>query len=360
MVIVDGFCGGGLYRKEDGSPHHGSPLIIVEALKQSLIEIIEQRTRHNIKAPFGIKCDLYFVDKDPSAIEVLKEVLIPELSHDTGLPLEICTHYINAGFQDIYKDITNKINKNTKSIFILDPFGYSEVPLPIIKDIMHGGGKREVIWTFMIEALLTYGTEESTGLINAGYDGILSLFKKDEKPTGFSLQTEIFKTIHKNVGVPFFTPFAIKQKKGWDYWLIHMAWHHRASEVMKEVEHRHADQREHYGGSGLHMMAAEGDSPYLFTTDDEARGRNTLEEQLPQLLSTKPFEGGISFDSFMKTTYNETPLRAQIIKETIIEHPDIDILTPNNRPRSSVHTIVAQDTIMLKRQKRFILEFPQE
>jgi three-Cys-motif partner protein len=354
LSIIDGFCGGGLYSINRNTPHYGTPVIILETLRNTIADILANRAANNITRELSFECDVYFVDKDINAIECLKKVVAPYLVLDSGLPLKINSQFINAEFGAVYKTILSEVGKS-KAIFILDPCGYSETPLPVIREIMHGAGyKREVIWTFMIDSMKAYATDNSKALINAGYNGILNLFSGNDEPTGFCVQKEIFNTVKNNIGVPFFTPFAIKQKIGWNYWLIHLAWHHRASEVMKEVEHRHADEREHYGGSALNMMAAAGDSAYLFGNDDVKRGREELFESLPQLLARPEFNDGISFNDFMHKTYNETPLVSDVIKHTLVNHDDIEIHTPVGGNRSSAKRIKTGDIIKLKKQTRFI------
>jgi three-Cys-motif partner protein len=354
LIIVDGFCGGGLYRTDKGTPHLGSPIIALNMIRETVAEIVGQRLQNNILHEFSVECELYFIDKDKQAIETLQKVAAFHLILDGSLPLTLKANFICAEFSNVYKDILNKVGK-AKTIFILDPCGYSETPLPVIREIMHDPQKkREVIWTFMIDAMRTFAHEDSQALKNAGYDSLLSLFSGDEPPSGFSVQKEIFDTVKRDINVPFFTPFAIKQKNGWNYWLIHLAWHYRASEVMKEVEHLHADEREHYGRSGLNMMAAQGDRIYLFGQDDLERGKIELQEDIPQLLSRADFKEGLSFNNFMEATYNETPLVSGIIKDVLINHEDIEVFTSAGGRRSSVKRIETSDIIRLKKQHRLL------
>lgn len=356
LVIVDGFCGGGLYRTNDGCAHFGSPIITIDVIRETIAEIIAERAAENIKHELRVECELFFVDSDPTAIETLKEISAPHLITKDGVPVKFSPHFINNEFLRVYKDILAKIGKS-KAIFVLDPFSYNEAPLPVIRNIMNNNGeKREVIWTLMIQQMSSFAHENSVALMNAGYGGLLDLFQRSEKPSGFEIQMGIYNTIKKEISVPFFTPFALKQKRGWDYWLIHLAWHHRASEVMKEVEHRHADQRIHHGSPGLNMMAAQGDAPYLFGQGDVERGRAQLCFDIPRVLEMSQLESGITFDDFMKLTYNDTPLTSDVIKETLINHEDIDVSTSNNGNRSSHKRIKTDDIIRLKRQRIFDLK----
>jgi three-Cys-motif partner protein len=355
LIIVDGFCGGGLYKTDKGQAHYGSPIILINTIRETVAEVIGDRVKNNIKHEFSLECELYFVDKDKKAIEVLNKVAAPFLLADSSIPLKLTTHFICGKFADEYRGISDKIRK-TKAIFIIDPCGYSEAPLPVIREIMHEPNrKREVIWTFMYDSLQAYANDDSTALKNAGFENLLKLFEKGDKPSNFCLQKEIYDTVKKDIGVPFFTPFAVKQTAGWSYWIIHLAWHYRASEVMKEVEHLHANEREHYGQSGLNMMAAEGNRVYLFGQDDLNRGKAALMNDIPQLLSQPKIRDGLSFHGFMEATYNETPLVSNAIKEVLINHPDIEILTSKGGKRSAISGIDTEDVIRLKRQGSFIL-----
>lgn len=354
LFIIDGFCGGGLYKTISNEPHFGSPIIALDTIKKTVGEIVGDRIVSNIRHEFKVDCEFYFIDKDQAAIDVLKKVSAPHIIIDEKLPLSMRVNFICGEFSQIYKDILKKVGKS-KALFILDPCGYSETPLQVMKEIMHEPHKkREVIWTFMIDNLKAYANEDSQALKNAGYHNLLSLFNKGQKPSSFCIQKEIFNLIRQDLQIPFSTPFAIKQKVGWNYWLIHLAWHYRASEVMKDVEHLHADEREHYGQSGLNMMAAQGDRPYLFGRDDIERGRKRLEEDLPQFLFKPAHLEGISFNDFMESTYNETPLKSEVIKGVLINHEDIEILTPNGNKRSSIKRIGTSDIVRAKRQTRLI------
>ncbi len=354
LAIIDGFCGGGLYNN-NGKAHFGTPIIIINALKKAIVEIIEDRIINNIKAEISVDCEIFYIDKDKRAIDALKTIAAPYLVKDDLLPLTIKPHFIQGTFLNKYSEVLAKVKK-LKSLFIIDPCGYSEAPLSVLREIMKGGEKREMIWTFMIDAMRAYATEDSKALINSGYSNLLGLFSDQKNPTGFNVQTVIFNMIKNDIGVPFFTPFAIKQKKGWNYWLIHLAHHYRASEVMKEVEHRHADQREHYGDSGLNMMAKSGEAPYLFGQDDIKKGHEKLQDDIPSFLDSINNKEGITYDDFMKKAYNTTPLTSGIIKNVLVSHEDIEIITKDTKGfRSSARRIKPSDIIRLKRQQWLFL-----
>ena len=78
LSIVDGFCGGGIYRyEENNETRFGSPVRIIETVRRKASEINAKR-----KKPFRIIVNYYFVDEDPAAIECLKRVFAHQDIHE--------------------------------------------------------------------------------------------------------------------------------------------------------------------------------------------------------------------------------------------------------------------------------------
>ena len=102
LAIIDAFAGAGKY--SDGS--YGSPLIFIDELKKTLIEINLSRTINGSK-PIEIECLLVFNDIDREAVLLLKEnaaALIADIKENC-LQLHINVLYLNSSFGQIYQDL---------------------------------------------------------------------------------------------------------------------------------------------------------------------------------------------------------------------------------------------------------------
>jgi len=70
IALVDGFAGGGVYQTTRGDLHHGSPLQMVDAMVDAEITANERR-----KKQFHLDVNLFFVERSPRNLEVLRATL---------------------------------------------------------------------------------------------------------------------------------------------------------------------------------------------------------------------------------------------------------------------------------------------
>ncbi|MES9907918.1 MAG: three-Cys-motif partner protein TcmP [Candidatus Thiodiazotropha sp.] len=154
IAIVDGFCGAGLY--ECGNP--GSPLLFVDGLLRAAIEINIDRHKQGMK-PIVIEGLLIFNDSEPSVIELLKKNLVSYLLEIEAFDhLQIEINYYTDEFESIYPQIKQRLlAARCRNVFFnLDQCGYSKVTSSILRDIISSWNSAEILFTFMIESMLTF------------------------------------------------------------------------------------------------------------------------------------------------------------------------------------------------------------
>src|SRR5690606_34979338 len=72
LTIVDGFCGGGLYINEDGREVPGSPLVILDAIKEAAVLV---NVRQDRRKPIQIDLELICIDECSYVLEFLRRTL---------------------------------------------------------------------------------------------------------------------------------------------------------------------------------------------------------------------------------------------------------------------------------------------
>ncbi len=155
LAVVDGFSGAGRY--SCGTP--GSPIIFLEELMSAFDRISIERKSQGL-ADLGIECLLIFNDLDPEAVSLLKghcAPLLAEIREQCG-GLHIDIQYMNCEFEKAYKEIKERVRagRYLNVIYNLDQCGHSWVDRRTIVDIMSSTKSVEIIFTFLIEALISY------------------------------------------------------------------------------------------------------------------------------------------------------------------------------------------------------------
>ena len=376
LTLVDGFAGGGLYVHSDTRQLvKGSPLICLDATKEAEFLINKDRRK-----PVKLDVSYFFVEADRHAHLHLGKVLRDE---GYGSALNNTIHLRHAKFQDesdgIIQFIKQKSPRNGRSIFVLDQYGYKDVPTALIQKIFRNLPSAEVILTFGVDSFLNFAGDK--GLSNKLLDeiGVPDVFKgrtieeikTSERDWRLFIQSSLYRNLVARCGAKHYTPFFIRNKKGHgDYWLIHLSQHHRARDVMTEVHWANNNYFIHYGGAGLdmfHMIGYDPDRDSVqkgqfelgFEFDDEARNASiaSLMEQIPRLIYAN--DEGASFGVLFATTCNNSPASAEIYRaaiERLVEHKVIEVISPEGVKRRSAQQIQASDQIVQPDQRRLFFD----
>ena len=361
LVVVDGFSGGGRYKEGD----LGSPILFIEALIKTSNEISIRRVSQGFR-PVRIICHLIFNDISREATEQLKSFLAPYLlkAKNEARNLEISHECHCDPFEFLYPRLKERLNaiRTGNVIFNLDQCGYSHVPSKIIRDIMVSWRNAEIIFTFAIGSMLTFLSQDSkkSGAslesdMRERIDLIIddkSLLSKKE----WMGEAEKIVYFFLKECAPFVSPFSINNPDGWNYWLMHFANSYRARQVYNNILHEESDTQAHFGRAGLKMLSYDpsenGAQLYLFDSDSRKLASESLIDDIPDLVSRSG--DTMLVEDFCATVYNDTPAHSEDINQSIINSPDMEVITGKGGVRKKPNSIKVTDTIKIKGQRSFI------
>ena len=287
ITLVDGFSGGGAYR--DGTGRRvGSPLILIDAVKDA-----EQRLNANREKPLKINARFFFVDDEPEHVAALRFELTAGKYLDGSNDITLRTGTFADHLPSILKDIKSKQRKG-RSVFFLDQFGYSDVPMSAIRSIFTSLDRAEVVLNFAIDSLLNYLQEASPDLPLYQQFGIDQRFvsdwnaRKDEQMGRAITQRALMAYIHANSGAKFFTPFMLWSRTD-NRWMMlaHLSQHQAARDKMLGVHWQQQNSFTHIGPGGLYSLGYDTrliescDSLFNFSEMDRAALSRELLNALP-------------------------------------------------------------------------------
>jgi three-Cys-motif partner protein len=375
LTLVDGFAGGGAYKHaSNGSEVLGSPFVMLQSVEEA--GFLVNKDRHK---PITLDLEYFFIEKEFKAIQHLEYEL---KNRDYGSQIDK-NIFLRHSLFDIEADsiidhIKKRSPRSAKAIFLLDQYGYSDVPKPIIRKILTTLQGSEIILTFAVDSFSTYATDKdgrTKNLLNKInlpdiFQGrSIEDIKNNESDWRLYIQSSMYKALIDGCGARFYTLFFIRSDRGrGDYWLVHLSQVPRARDVMTEVHWRNNTNFIHYGGPGLDMFTALGyvstqdenftNQPSLggFGFDNDARTRSitALREQIPELIYPQP--DGMCFSEMFASTCNMSPASSRIFREAIselIDDKDVLVVGENGSKRYSANTIRNTDQIIAHPNRRF-------
>lgn len=141
ILYIDGFSGPGEYK----GGQEGSPLVAIKAV-----------INHSAK----LKCEIimHFIEADKNRYQYLESKI-----KDFTLPKNLKIACINNTFAGTLTDVLNDIEQQGKklapSFVLIDPFGFTGIPLDIIRRIMKNNSC-EVMITFMYEEMNRFVSDQ--------------------------------------------------------------------------------------------------------------------------------------------------------------------------------------------------------
>lgn len=374
LTIVDGFAGGGVYHHETtGERHLGSPFICLEAAREA--EAMINHPERAKKVHFNV--DYFFVEKDRDAANFLSKSMVEEgFSHRVGNDVHLLKGDFNIHADQIISHVLKKTPRSGRSIFVLDQYGYNQVPMPLLRKIFQKLPRAEVILTFNVDSFNSFATEkngnsplEKIGLPNIFEGRKLQDIKNNECDWRAFIQSQLYPHIVKSAGSRFHTPFFIRSAKGHgDFWLMHLSMHPKARDVMTEVHWKHSNTFIHYGGEGFDMFkigyitsaderfSRQGKLGYTFDDDAEKRTIERLHEDIPRVIYAD--EDGHSYETLYATTCNDTPATSRIYKGVLgalAKLKEIEIISSDGHFKTSANQIKDSDRIRPSRQGKLFI-----
>ncbi|EPX76408.1 three-Cys-motif partner protein TcmP [Salipiger mucosus] len=360
LAVVDGFCGGGSY--QGGA--QGSPLIFLEELKVASTELNAVRSSQGLK-PITIECLLILNDKNPDAIEGLKLSLqlIEAEIRDRFRHLRIELRIFNQAFEEACPEIEELLRRGgyQNALFNLDQYGHNQVDRRTLQRIMRAPrASTEVFYTFSIQGLVSFlkrtdpaGLKAQLRYLDLPEDQLGIFWEPMSKGEFLGVAERLVFEAFESCGT-FHSPFSINNPGGWRYWLIHFSRSYRARQVYNDVLHSNSTAQAHFGRSGLNMLSydpmQEG-GLYLFDLPGREQAKEQLAEDIPRLVAGSG--DAIQMEAFYEGIYNQTPAHADDIHETIMDHPDLEVLTDKHGKRRRGSSIRTSDVLRLKEQRTF-------
>ncbi|MBF0134083.1 MAG: three-Cys-motif partner protein TcmP [Magnetococcales bacterium] len=363
IVLVDAFAGGGVYtRWDDKRRYEGSPLIMMRAVRQAEEEINKSR-----KKPLKIKPKFYFIEESDEGFRCLSRML-----RESDIPYQGDISLRQGDFQQIYMSLIHEIAqlKTSKVLFILDQYGYKNVPMTVIYNIFSAFPSPEVILTFAVDSLIDYLSPnnqravENIGLSKHIPSGDELRTLKTARDYRQIIQKKIIQGIYQESGASFYTPFLIgSTSSSRAYWLCHLAKHYRARDVMMEHHWNNPGRFSHYGSPGMHMFSYDpkndplvtGQLAFEFDGAAQEVSLAQLADDLPRHIYDDVGQNGIIFSELLGKKFNDTPATIAMIRDSFelsLRDQDIQIIGKNGEMRRKAKAMKLDDIILPHPQLR--------
>lgn len=372
LTLVDGFAGGGIYQHEmTREIVLGSPFVFLDAVKEAEAMINTKRQK-----PLRLNVDYFFVEADSGTCTFLSNTLQDRgLGARIGADIKVIAGRFEHEASRIREFIKTKNPRNGRSIFLLDQYGYKDVPTSLIRLILAELPAAEVILTFNVDSFINFASDSqvtATLLQQIGMPDVLrgrsiEDIKRNEKDFRLYIQSCLYRELVEECGARFYTLFFIRTEGHGDYWLVHLSQHPRARDVMTRVHWANNNNFIHYGGAGINMFqvlgysaerdpSVTGQNSLGFCFDDPAEKASVeaLVEQLPHIIYAN--QEGISFGEMFATTCNTSPADSAKYKEALakpIQYKEIEIISLDGNRRLKASTITDKDQLVPSRQTSF-------
>lgn len=371
LTIVDGFCGGGLYLNEANQEVPGSPIVILDAIREAeaLVNLRQERRK-----PIMIDVELICIDECSYALDYLRHVL-EERGHGEALAkskIQLVKGEFANHCEAAVQRAHDRSPRSGRALFVLDQYGYAAVPMHCLHDIFAKLKHAEVILTFYIDALLTYldkknltDFEETTGIATSVRAAEIDEIKQSPR-WRVHLQSSLYQSLTSQCAAQFYTPFFVRPERGHgDFWLLHLSQHWKARDVMATTHWLHHNHFAHYGRAGFHMFS----TGYIGKFDDENKlqmgfdfsevaatvSKEAMMEQIPAML----FDGdeGMTFEQFFLKLINTTPATRSMVESTLLElhqSGEIRLVDEHGHASKARVNLKAGHTLQLPSQRSFL------
>lgn len=366
ITLVDGFSGGGAYA--DGSDIcPGSPLVLLNAVERAVVRLNERREK-----PLKIDAKFIFVDDEPEHIAALSRELKGRGYAEDDPRISIYGGTFVEYLPKIIKSITNR-QKKGRSIFFLDQFGYSDVPMSAIQTIFKSLDRAEVVLNFAIDSLLNYLQDASAELALYRQFGVDARFisdwreRKDESMGRAITQRALMAHIHAKSSAKFFTPFMLWSRTD-NRWMMlaHLSQHQAARDKMLGVHWQEQNSFVHAGPGGLFNLGYDArlredcDSLFKFSEFDRSKLSSELINALPSEIHRIMLGGQLEISNLLTEIGNRTAGTNEDIFEvlsTLAQARELEVLSANGKPKRAGTKISVKDRLVLPNQKTFF--FPR-
>lgn len=347
VLLVDGFAGGGVYRRErTGELHEGSPLVLLRTMDEAKVAAQATRTK-----AFRLDADFVFVEEKASVVGFLRRALADRgVAPEQDKRVKVIHGTFDANLDAILAMARSARGGKRRAIFLLDQYGYSAVTMESLRTIFAQMPNAEVILNFAVDFMLDYladdpRTRAMLARVGLSFDvaETRALLATDPLLGYARVQRNLHRLIFEQSGAGFYTPFYIKpQGSNRAYWLLHLSGHARARDAMASVHWAMPNTFLHFGGSGLEMFGYRpgedlnltGQESFGFGKEDQARTIGSLQRDISRRLYSR--RDGETFGDLFAQTCNGTPGTRKLMERAIhglVEQDELLIKTDEGRFR---------------------------
>ena len=224
LLFVDGFAGPGVYSK--GEP--GSPIVALEAVAQSAVD--------------ASSCEfvMLFVEENSERVESLESEIAKFRDSSRPLP-NIATHVVHGEFADIATDLLGTLDENgaklAPTLAMIDPFGFSGVPMSLIKDLLRFPSC-EIFFNLMLNHINWHVTTES---VSEHMEALFGTDEFREVPPAGDPQRQPFlidlyaRQLQTEAGFQHVSSFQLVNEAGRPNVILHGTRHIKGLEVMRRA-----------------------------------------------------------------------------------------------------------------------------
>ncbi len=370
LTIVDGFCGGGLYRLGDHETVEGSPLILLRAVAEAAAKLAAERPKG-----FTVDAAFYFIDASREHCDHLRSVLkVGEFASGLDVSISIMPGDFNVLVPSIIAAMKRRRGIH-RSLFFLDQNGWSELALATVRRILAELTASEVFLTFSVDALIDHLTEQrldmrAYGQIDLDRDFAAALARiREDKQVGWRalIQNGLYGHVQRATGALFYSPFFVRSAEAHRaYWLLHLSKHPEARNEVGNIHWQEANASTHHGLAGFEALGFTGQRDadqfaigYEFDAFARAASRDAIEKQLPDILRAAANLGDgrtISVMDVFGCRCNDTPVTRDLLAEILIEMRDqreLTLVSKDGRERRRPSTVDWSTRIELTAQRSF-------
>ena len=336
-------------------------MVILKAIFEAAVRLNEGRQK-----PLSIDAVYHFGDESREHVEFLRQTIVDSqfcdlLGKSIGLHHKRFTELLPLVIADI-----KRRQRQGRAIFVLDQFGYADVPMSSIRTIFDNLPKAEVILTFSIDALLNYLQGEGDPAPVVSQFGVNEPFlrtwqewKLSGQPGRAMAQRALMAQMHRYSGARFFTPFMMFSNTDHRHMMIaHLSQSQAARDKMLSVHWVLKNTFKHISRGSLFELGFDArltteTSLFEFSDVDRGNMRRELEDELPKQIFELSGGGLLALGDLLVLIGNKTAATNKDITHTLqrlSEAREIEVLRPQGGFARPGAVIRPDDQLRVARQ----------
>ncbi|MBD2098476.1 three-Cys-motif partner protein TcmP [Trichocoleus sp. FACHB-591] len=317
VTLIDGFCGGGMYKDADGL-WEGSSIRMLQKVQEGLDNVRLRKPWHELDAEF------IFIDNKKAHTKCL-ELQLKDAGFEHLLVNGKCK-ILTGRFEKHLEYCLNRVKeRGGYSFFFLDPFGLDISP-SIVREILRLG-RSEVLFNHMLSGLVRILKRREDR-----YKNFFEDFEADEYYRDIAdqddfrlkqayLRNEALNIFRTEGEAKFAHTFALMSNpKSVLYYLIHLSGNPTALSVMRNTTwlQNNLEYQFHYGVYGLGYRTLDDIANNLTIYNiEEQNVRLCVDRLANQLMEFITEEGDTAFNKLYCSTIQENPATKQLYFQAI-------------------------------------------